>query len=356
MLKQTVVVVVSEGDHTSIANTLNSASFALQAASNILSQDTSRTMPKRKGTRGSLKRGEINDQLQSIDADETSELNSPLRKRSRPPTPNPSVSNPQKSDKPNDSQNTLPKRRGRPVRAKITDTNVKLNAANAVKENKQKNEDTIASTQINPPKKRGRPPRAKMTTTNDGDVKLTSTDVTTKVKDETVDSEIVKDLHNTNVDPCPICYEEPLHPFKLPCNHTYCFLCAKGVSESMNVSPYVTGDPTCAICRRPFSKELFRNPQFCDSASSSKIEGMCWYYQGRKAWWKFDARNSEDIETAFQTGVEKHHMLICGKMFVIDFKNMVQYQRDGNGRVRVIKRDNTIVNVQGVAGLVFNNQ
>ena len=32
---------------------------------------------------------------------------------------------------------------------------------------------------------------------------------------------------NSNVDPCPICFETPLYPLKLPCDHTFCYLCAK---------------------------------------------------------------------------------------------------------------------------------
>ena len=32
---------------------------------------------------------------------------------------------------------------------------------------------------------------------------------------------------NSNVDPCPICFETPLYPIKLPCDHTFCYLCAK---------------------------------------------------------------------------------------------------------------------------------
>ena len=32
---------------------------------------------------------------------------------------------------------------------------------------------------------------------------------------------------DSNVDPCPICFETPLYPIKLPCDHTFCYLCAK---------------------------------------------------------------------------------------------------------------------------------
>jgi hypothetical protein len=58
-------------------------------------------------------------------------------------------------------------------------------------------------------------------------------------KDSTSSSQMAKliDLPSTsktnmtetdsNVDPCPICFETPLYPIKLPCDHTFCYLCAK---------------------------------------------------------------------------------------------------------------------------------
>ena len=30
-----------------------------------------------------------------------------------------------------------------------------------------------------------------------------------------------------SIDPCPVCFETPLYPLRLPCDHAYCFLCAK---------------------------------------------------------------------------------------------------------------------------------
>ena len=59
-------------------------------------------------------------------------------------------------------------------------------------------------------------------------------------------------------DPCPVCFENPLHPVTLPCGHTYCFLCGKGLIES-NVMSMSSG--SCSLCRSPIPPHFFRHPQ-----------------------------------------------------------------------------------------------
>ena len=44
-----------------------------------------------------------------------------------------------------------------------------------------------------------------------------------------------------------------------------------------------------------------------------------------------------------------------GKLYVIDFKNMIQYRVDGSGRVRCIKRDSASSSSKGIAGLTNKN-
>jgi E3 ubiquitin-protein ligase RNF146 len=152
-------------------------------------------------------------------------------------------------------------------------------------------------------------------------------------------------------DPCPVCFDTPLHPIKLPCNHTYCFLCAKGLSETV-----LMGGGACALCRQPISRDFFRHPQMnrpsCSPFVGGQIENECWFYEGKNGWWKFDERNNEDIEDMYSKGVPKADLLICGNMYVIDYQNYLQYRKDGCGRVRRIKRDNPSVSVKGVAGLI----
>lgn len=156
-------------------------------------------------------------------------------------------------------------------------------------------------------------------------------------------------------DPCPICYETPRHPFKLPCGHEFCFVCAKGLSES-NLS--CTGQ--CPMCRQSFSGDIFKHPRMQpqNQEAEKEVQGVIWYYEGNNGWWRFDGRDKEEIENAYGSGTEKTQMLICGNMYMIDFKNMVQYRRDGTGRVRRIKRESgsngSSMYVKGVAGLVYN--
>lgn len=157
-----------------------------------------------------------------------------------------------------------------------------------------------------------------------------------------------------NGDPCPVCFDKPLYPLKLPCDHIYCFLCAKGLCES-NLSG---GGGLCGMCRRPFSREIFKQSKHHGSSSSKTIgnpQDICWFYEGKCGWWKFDERNGEDIEQSFNTGVEKFQLLLCGKLYVIDFKNMIQYRVDGSGRVRCIKRDSASSSSKGIAGLTNEN-
>jgi len=153
---------------------------------------------------------------------------------------------------------------------------------------------------------------------------------------------------NSNVDPCPICFETPLYPLKLPCDHTFCYLCAKGLCES-NLTG---GGGACAMCRRPFPRDIFKQSRHVTD-ENSKNQESCWFYEGKSGWWQFDERNNEAIEEAFHSGVEKFQLLLCGNLYAIDFKNKIQYRVDGTGRVRYIKRDCTssTSNVKGIAGL-----
>lgn len=107
------------------------------------------------------------------------------------------------------------------------------------------------------------------------------------------------------------------------------------------------------MCRRPIEKDFFRHPQL-PSVNDKMNDGstMCWYYEGKNGWWKFDERTNEDIETAYDSGCDHESFLICGNMYTLDFKNMLQLRRDGCGRARRIKRDLSNVVSKGVAGMV----
>ena len=82
-----------------------------------------------------------------------------------------------------------------------------------------------------------------------------------------------------------------------------------------------------------------------------------WFYEGRNGWWKFERRNSEEIEEAFRRGDGIFETLICGHIYVIDFGAMVQYRKDfGQGRKRKIKSDVVFAQCKGVAGLMLKRE
>ena len=103
------------------------------------------------------------------------------------------------------------------------------------------------------------------------------------------------------------------------------------------------------MCRRPFPRDIFKNYKHCGATETK--QSVCWFYEGRNGWWKFDERNNEAIEEAFATGVEKFQLLLCGNLYAIDFKNKIQYRVDGTGRIRNIKRDRSTSISKGIAGL-----
>jgi len=177
---------------------------------------------------------------------------------------------------------------------------------------------------------------------------LTNTQPTTKVANMTEKPSTSKAdtlEKSQSIDPCPVCFDTPLYPLRLPCDHAYCFLCAKGLIESNSFG----GGGICAMCRRPFPRDIFKNSKHHGVTETN--QKFCWFYEGKNGWWKFDERNNEAIEEAFATGVEKFQLLLCGNLYAIDFKNKIQYRVDGTGRMRNIKRDNSSSNSKGIAGL-----
>ena len=156
-------------------------------------------------------------------------------------------------------------------------------------------------------------------------------------------------------DECPVCLDPPVHGIQLECKHTFCFLCAKGLVESGNAS--------CSLCRKPIPPDYFKNPALLKrssigtlaEAASTSNEGerqLHWFYEGRNGWWRFEERNSLELETLYQEGHQQSELLICGQLYVIDFGTMTQCRKDCSGRKRKIKRDDNTAPSKGVAGLV----
>lgn len=70
-------------------------------------------------------------------------------------------------------------------------------------------------------------------------------------------------------------------------------------------------------------------------------------------WWQYDSRSSDEIETAYQQSAAEIELTLCGSLYCIDFKHLVQYSRENPTKKRKIKRDILeILRLKGVAGLL----
>merc|ERR1719244_2408561 len=154
-------------------------------------------------------------------------------------------------------------------------------------------------------------------------------------------------------DECPVCLDPPVHPVSLPCGHKFCFLCAKGLVSA-------TDSGSCSMCRQNIPANSLNSSVVLSKASQelsdtppleAKDEYQ-WFYQGKHhGWWRFEHRNNEDIEEAFETSQQTLEMMICGSIYVIDFQNLEQYPKNNPSRKRKIKRDLKSSDCKGVAGL-----
>lgn len=152
---------------------------------------------------------------------------------------------------------------------------------------------------------------------------------------------------------CPICQDTIVHPITLPCSHTFCYLCLKGVFARRG---------TCALCRQPIPTELVSKPKYQSSANKGSVadDSVQWLYQAKDGgWWMYEQRLINEIETAYKTG-QKHKLdvQISGFMYVIDLRQMVQYRAEKPNRQRRIKRQVTTTTsgdneYKGIAGILI---
>ncbi|XP_002126121.2 E3 ubiquitin-protein ligase rnf146 [Ciona intestinalis] len=157
---------------------------------------------------------------------------------------------------------------------------------------------------------------------------------------------------------CAICLQPCMQPVELPCSHVFCFLCAKGTALQSR---------RCALCRSEIPTSFISKPSKftkadpTDTPSSSTTDPIyVWFYQGYNGWWQYDERTCAEIEAAYLTEVKSVDLMIAGSVYVIDFENKIQFQRNRNSRKRKIKRDIVSALKKGVAGLSYegnpNNQ
>ena len=78
---------------------------------------------------------------------------------------------------------------------------------------------------------------------------------------------------------------------------------------------------------------------------------MGWFYEGSQGCWQYETRTSGGLEDVHTRGIRKLELLIVGYIFIINFENMCQYQRDDPSKCRRIKRDLFNISKKGVAGI-----
>ncbi|KHN83508.1 E3 ubiquitin-protein ligase [Toxocara canis] len=184
---------------------------------------------------------------------------------------------------------------------------------------------------------------------------------------------------------CSICCQPFTLKATLPdCGHSFCFLCIKGVARRR---------AACPLCRKPIVVEIFRDPiLISDERSTSQPscsqqvvreespQGECssqeigereqqsnqvvsksearWLYQARLGdWWRYEQRQEQDIEEAFQRGDSQIDLLIAGYTYCINFTDSCQYRKDLGRSThweRAVKRvvgDEVDVPIRGIAGV-----
>jgi len=153
-------------------------------------------------------------------------------------------------------------------------------------------------------------------------------------------------------DECSVCLDPPVHPVKLACDHTFCYLCAKGLVMSNNSA--------CSLCRRPIGNGYLESAEILSRVSQdlndtppveASRETWQWFYEGRSGWWRFEERTNEELEETFLSGQLSMETMIVGNIYVIDFTHMEQFQKAFPTRKRKIKRDMKSSECKGVAGL-----
>ncbi|XP_064382254.1 E3 ubiquitin-protein ligase rnf146-like [Halichondria panicea] len=158
-------------------------------------------------------------------------------------------------------------------------------------------------------------------------------------------------VHGDSKDLCCICQEKCVNPISLPCSHTFCYLCVKGVAARGN---------KCALCRQRIPSGYLEDPQSVvnkdqlkQELEESKQKKTTWFYEAKNGgWWMYEQRTSAEIEQAFIEDKKNIRLQISGFYYVIDIEGMIQYREDHPNRRRSIKRD--VVrpdSVKGIAGI-----
>ncbi|XP_003383131.1 PREDICTED: E3 ubiquitin-protein ligase RNF146-like [Amphimedon queenslandica] len=156
---------------------------------------------------------------------------------------------------------------------------------------------------------------------------------------------------------CPICQDKSRHPLTLPCGHTFCYLCIKGVYARQKV---------CALCRQAIPQHCIVSPPGTGEREEEEGRKTCWYYEAKSGgWWEYEERVRQELEIHYQSLQINNEdnqddgqfvIYVSGFPYVVDFAKMIQYRQDKPNRSRRIKREKGVAEegeelVRGVAGI-----
>ena len=114
----------------------------------------------------------------------------------------------------------------------------------------------------------------------------------------------------------------------------------------------------CSLCRKEIPADYLDRSLVLEAAQAdidSNAEGSqewAWFYRGGAGWWRFEERNNQELEEAFEAGEHSVEMMICGQLYVMDLAKNEQYPKNVPTRKRKIKRDVKTSESKGVAGLM----
>lgn len=168
------------------------------------------------------------------------------------------------------------------------------------------------------------------------------------------------------VNMCSICCGSLETPITLPCVHTFCYLCIKGV---IFTSRNNGTDSLCPLCRYPIDRSLFENASADIDTLHQPKEQYAWMYKGRKGgWWYYQPSHNIKIEEAYQKYIDLGEedtgedvvIEVWSKNYIIDFETMQQYPQLSPHETRDIKRvdkfDLDEISTKGVAGVRYSKK
>lgn len=174
---------------------------------------------------------------------------------------------------------------------------------------------------------------------------------------------------------CSICLQTVKLPYKLPCHHSFCYLCLKFAIINIR--------PVCPLCRQPVPESIIREASINDIAedtgNNEDAIDVKWFYRGRHhGYWQFDPDANQELEVCYQDWLQQdspniddtnyilwndeellaagYYKINIGQIYplYINFEKMYQYNME-TGAIRKIRRDSDsfdiIKKIEGIHGI-----